>query len=65
MTQQLVKNLTGDDEATPQRKLREIFRALELERRVGKERILEVYLNVINHHLLYLYRNEWRESLRA
>ena len=48
LTQQLVKNLTGDDEATPQRKLREIFRALELERRVGKERILEVYLNVIN-----------------
>lgn len=32
ITQQLVKNATNDDEVTPIRKLREIFRALDLER---------------------------------
>ena len=48
ITQQLVKNLTGRDEQTPERKLAEIFLALDLERQVGKERVLEAYLNVVN-----------------
>ena len=48
ITQQLVKNLTGHDEQTPDRKLTEIFQALDLERQVGKERVLEAYLNVVN-----------------
>ncbi len=48
ITQQLVKNLTGHDEPTPDRKLREIFLALDLERHADKSTILECYLNVIN-----------------
>ena len=47
ITQQLVKNLTGDDEVTIQRKVEEIFRALNLEKRMSKEEILEMYLNVV------------------
>lgn len=47
ITQQLVKNVTKDDEQTWERKLREIFRALSLEERYTKENILEYYLNEI------------------
>lgn len=47
ITQQLVKNVTKDDDVTPVRKLREIFRALELERNYTKDEILEAYLNII------------------
>ena len=47
LTQQLVKNLTNDDEVTVKRKLVEIFRALEMEREYSKEEILEWYLNTI------------------
>ncbi|MBC8560428.1 transglycosylase domain-containing protein [Fumia xinanensis] len=47
ITQQLVKNATNDDEVTPIRKLREIFRALDLERNYTKAEILESYLNII------------------
>lgn len=47
LTQQLVKNLTNDDEVTVRRKLLEIFRALEMERQYNKEEILEWYLNTI------------------
>lgn len=48
ITQQLVKNLTGRDEQTVDRKLTEIFTALDLERRSDKETILCSYLNIIN-----------------
>ena len=48
ITQQLVKNLTGHDENTPDRKLREIFLALDLERHADKATVLECYLNIIN-----------------
>lgn len=48
ITQQLVKNLTGRTEQTPERKLTEIFTALDLEKRVDKETVLEAYLNIIN-----------------
>lgn len=47
ITQQLIKNLTGEDDVTVQRKLQEILRALEFEKHYSKEEILEMYLNVI------------------
>ena len=47
ITQQLIKNLTNEDDATVQRKLMEIFRALEYERQYSKEDILELYLNLV------------------
>lgn len=60
ITQQLIKNLTGEDDATIQRKLQEILRALYLERALEEEyadyenpkyetkkHIIETYLNTI------------------
>lgn len=47
ITQQLIKNLTGNDEVTIQRKLAEIFGALELEKRYDKQEIVEWYLNAV------------------
>lgn len=47
ITQQLVKNLTGDDSHDNMRKLREIMRARKLEELYSKDTILECYLNVI------------------
>lgn len=47
ITQQLIKNLTTDDEVTVQRKILEIFRALEFEKKYDKDVILEWYLNYI------------------
>ena len=45
ITQQLLKNMTGDNSGTVNRKVREIFRALEFEKNYTKEQILELYLN--------------------
>lgn len=47
ITQQLVKNVTGDDEKNWDRKMREIFRAAQLEKYCTKTDILEAYLNYI------------------
>ena len=47
ITQQLVKNVTGDNEVTVKRKITEIYRALELEKRYEKDEILEAYLNEV------------------
>ena len=47
ITQQLIKNVTGENEATPKRKLQEILRALSLEKRLSKNEILESYLNIV------------------
>ena len=41
LTQQLIKNMTSDNEVTVKRKIMEIFRALEFEKKYSKEDILE------------------------
>jgi penicillin-binding protein 1A len=48
ITQQLIKNVTGENEQTVERKIREMFWALDLERELTKDEVLELYLNVIN-----------------
>ena len=47
ITQQLAKNLWLGSSRNPVRKLEELMLALRLERAIGKRRILELYLNVI------------------
>lgn len=52
ITQQLVKNVllsedTSADDVTVQRKVLEIFRAIQLEKRYDKKDIMELYLNFI------------------
>lgn len=47
ITQQLIKNVTTEDDVTVQRKLVEIFRALDLEKEYTKEEIMTWYLNVV------------------
>lgn len=54
ITQQLIKNLTGDDMVAPKRKVEEILRAINLEKKLGKNEILELYLNVV-----YLSQNAY------
>ena len=49
ITQQLIKNITDDNEVSITRKLREICKALKLEQEYTKEQILEAYLNVVNY----------------
>ena len=52
ITQQTIKNITGDNEddgyAGIERKLREIYRAIQLEKRYTKDDILESYLNLVS-----------------
>ena len=47
ITQQLVKNVTGDKEQNMDRKMREIFRAADLEKYRTKDEILDAYLNCV------------------
>ncbi|MCI6054283.1 transglycosylase domain-containing protein [Dysosmobacter sp.] len=47
ITQQVLKNMTKDNDGTVNRKVREIFRALEFEKNYTKWDILELYLNFI------------------
>lgn len=51
ITQQLVKNITNDNESTGiegiKRKVREWQRAYQVERMISKEEILELYLNIL------------------
>ena len=47
ITQQLVKNITDDDEVAWQRKIREWYRAITLETKLSKDKIFESYVNTI------------------
>ena len=47
LTQQLIKNLTNENQVTIARKFNEILSALNLERYYDKKEILEAYLNTI------------------
>ena len=47
ITQQMLKNMTGENQNTINRKVKEIFRALEFEKNYTKTQILELYLNMI------------------
>lgn len=47
ITQQLIKNVTQDDEQTVERKMREIFSAMKFEKKYTKDEILQAYLNEI------------------
>lgn len=47
ITQQLVKNITGNNEVTYVRKYKEILTALNLEKNYSKDQILEAYLNTL------------------
>lgn len=47
ITQQLIKNLSEDDDVTVRRKVMEIFRALKFEEIYTKEEVMEWYLNTI------------------
>ncbi len=47
ITQQLIKNVTGDKGHNATRKIREIVRALVIDKKLNKKQILEAYLNTI------------------
>ena len=47
ITQQLVKNVTGEKDVSVRRKLQEVFFARDLERNLDKTEILERYLNIL------------------
>ena len=48
ITQQLIKNVTRNDDYSFQRKIQEILWALDLETKMSKDEIMEMYLNIIN-----------------
>lgn len=47
ITQQVVKNITQEKDRTPIRKVKEMMRAVAIERQLSKDEILTMYLNVI------------------
>lgn len=47
ITQQLVKNITGNEESTIKRKVQEAYQAMQLEKVLSKDQILDNYMNRI------------------
>ena len=47
ITQQLVKNVSGDDSNSIPRKIREVWRAMQLDSRLDKNEIITYYMNII------------------
>ncbi len=47
ITQQLIKNITKEDEDSALRKVKEMARAIQIEKEISKDNILELYLNDI------------------
>jgi len=48
ITMQVVKNITGEDQRSIQRKVQEQWKAMQLEKKMTKWEILELYMNIIN-----------------
>lgn len=47
ITQQVVKKVTGEEDRTATRKIKEIIRAIQLENELSKNQIIELYMNLI------------------
>lgn len=47
ITQQVIKNITKENEKTSSRKVKEIMRAVALEKELSKDEILTLYLNIV------------------
>lgn len=60
ITQQLVKNLTGDNTDTITRKVKEWWKAELLETELSKDEILEAYFNIIyvGPHMIWSWSRE-------
>lgn len=73
ITQQMIRNLTGEFETSIERKVQEWWRALQLERKLDKWQIMELYVNIIYMgegaygvqaaSLVYFNKNVWELSL--
>ncbi len=47
ITQQVIKNITNENEKTSGRKVKEMLRAVALEKQLSKDEILTMYLNIV------------------
>ena len=47
ITQQVIKNITNENEKTSGRKIKEMLRAIALEKELTKDQILTMYLNIV------------------
>ena len=54
ITQQVIKNITSEKENKASRKIKEIMRAVALEKEISKDEILTMYLNIV-----YFAENCW------